>query len=220
MRMAGVSFCNAASKVSMAAGLGRINNGLGQQPCAVGAVGANFERVGGNHLDARDGGGLQVRQDGGRFRAVRPQEMFKRKNEREQRRGDDQPDQGVFRVHYFLRRSQTNPPSTSTPPGNAPSNSQRTWLLLLSRHHQPEFHDGTRANALQQGGTVQQPIDGVTGEIAVRAAVNIVDCRETTNRPPPPCGRPPWAVANAFHLVLFDGDHQRISCGAAGRVRS
>jgi hypothetical protein len=42
-----------------------IGNGFGQQPRAVRAVGANFQRAGGNHLNAGDGGGTQFRQNAG-----------------------------------------------------------------------------------------------------------------------------------------------------------
>ena len=42
---------------------------------------------------------------------------------------------------------------------------------MLPGHQQPEFDDGTRTNAFQQGGTGEQPIDGVTGKIAVGAGL-------------------------------------------------
>ena len=107
-------------------GLGGIGDGFGEPPRAVRAVGANFQRAGRNHLNAGDGGRTQFRQNAGRFRGGGPQKMLKNKNQREQRRGDREPDSGGFRIHYFLRASQTRQPNNNTAPGNAPSNSQRT----------------------------------------------------------------------------------------------
>ena len=77
-------------------GLRGIGNGPGQNPAAVRAVGADFRRAGRKHLNARDGGGTQVGQKGRRAGDDRTEVVFKNEDEREQRRGNHEPDPVVL----------------------------------------------------------------------------------------------------------------------------
>ena len=98
-------------------GLRGIGNGFGQQPHAVRAVGANFQRAGRNHLNAGDGGRAQFRQDDGQLGGWRAQEMFKNKNEREQRRGDQNQIPVVF--EFIIFSAPARPASRTAAPRRA-----------------------------------------------------------------------------------------------------
>ena len=83
-------------------GLRGIGNRPGQKPAAVRALGADFRRVGGMiHLDAGDGGEAQVGQERSRPGYDRTEVVVKNEDEREQRRGDHEPDSGGFGIHDF-----------------------------------------------------------------------------------------------------------------------
>src|ERR1019366_7932692 len=101
-------------------------------------VSADFQCAGRDDLNTGDFGRFQRGKNvcrGGRAGAGL---MFQNPDECEEDRGGDEPDCCVFRVHYFLRASQTTPLNNKIAPGSAPSSSQPTSrssvCVIISRN--------------------------------------------------------------------------------------
>ena len=118
---------------------------------------------------------------------------------------------------HFLRASQTSPPNSSTAPGSAPSSTQRIsrcWSRVIC---QPEIRDGSRPDAFQQLGPVEQPVDGVAEKIAVAAAFNVM-IAEKNGIARDKDARGAARVGNAGSGFLLDGGDERITARRRGGI--
>ena len=100
--------------------------GREQLPGFVREADGHFAGAGGDDMDFRGPAGAQAGEQGivGRGGGLK---IFSRNpEEREQRRGEGEPDGGGFGFHW-RRASHTSQPSSRTLPGRMPSSTQRSW---------------------------------------------------------------------------------------------
>ena len=118
-------------------GLRGISDWFGQLPDAVRANETQFTFTIGDDFNGRDLRGVKVGEQQVGFRCGRGEVFFGKPHGCRKRSGEHQPD-GCGVGFHLRRTSQTSHPKNRTPPGNAPSSSQRrrfwSWLESESRN--------------------------------------------------------------------------------------
>ena len=119
----------------------------------------------------------------------------------------------------FSSRQPDQPAQDQDPAGQRAQQEPADGFLLALRHRQPEFRDRPRPDAFEQHRAVEQPVDGVTGEIPVGEGFDlpVVEKRLIARHNH---ARGAARIGDTGNGFLLNGDHERIIARGGGGVES